>query len=299
MQWANIASKMQDIAGRSFTVRAVRDRTELLLGHYAANDRASLNKSGTEEQYRAREVLLQEVLDLAREHGVKLRARCKAYPAPAATPREANCALTVQSSPAQTRDTHAAAHFDGSAGDDQSESTSQTFNQILNCNLNDSDTEDVAIQNLDDQTETVQLPGFSTSPAHKYTGQAEATAPAQCPAVRGKKRQEQSADYEFLEKRLRPEQAMKEKDFLLESRRLALEEQKLAWEKEKTLAELNLKQQELNLLADERAKARRLDAREKQHKQERKAEEHRTAAAQQQAVLSIVEKVLSKINKIE
>ncbi|KAK8781118.1 hypothetical protein V5799_017540 [Amblyomma americanum] len=77
MQWTNIASKVQDIAGRSFTVRAVRDRTELLLRHYAANDRASLNKLGTEEQYPEREVLLQEVLDLAREHGVKLRARRK------------------------------------------------------------------------------------------------------------------------------------------------------------------------------------------------------------------------------
>ncbi|KAK8770602.1 hypothetical protein V5799_012932 [Amblyomma americanum] len=96
MQWTNIASKMQGIAGRSFTVRAVRDRTEILLGHHAANDRATLNKSGTEEQYQAREVLLQEVLDLAREHGVKLRARRRAYLAPAATPGEANCAPAVQ-----------------------------------------------------------------------------------------------------------------------------------------------------------------------------------------------------------
>ncbi|KAK8778282.1 hypothetical protein V5799_020377 [Amblyomma americanum] len=187
MQWTNIASKMQGIAGRSFTVRAVRDRTELLLGRYAANDRASLNKSGTEEQYQAREVLLQEVLDLAREHGVKLRARRRAYPAPAATPGEANCAPAVQNSPAQARDIYAAAHFDGSAGDgdDQSESASQTFNQILSCDLNDNDTEDVAIQNLDDQTGTLQLPGRDTSPACPYTGQAEATAPAPRPAVRG------------------------------------------------------------------------------------------------------------------
>ncbi|XP_077507895.1 uncharacterized protein LOC144119027 [Amblyomma americanum] len=216
---------------------------ELLLGHYAPNDR---------------------------EHGVKLRARRKAYPAPAATPREANCAPAVQNSPAQARDTYAAAHFNGSAGDgdDQSQSTSQAFNQILNSNLKDRDTED-ALHNLDHQTGTVQLPGLSASPAHQYTGQAEAKAPAPRPAVRGKKRQEQSANNEFLEKRLRHEHAMKEKDFLLESRRLALEQQKLAWEKEKTLAELNLKRQELNLLADECAEARRLDARDKQHKQER------------------------------
>ncbi|KAH7957346.1 hypothetical protein HPB52_018001 [Rhipicephalus sanguineus] len=57
-----------------FTNRTVRERTYRLLERFAARDRVAIRSSGTEEEYGEREALLQEILDLARESGVTIRA---------------------------------------------------------------------------------------------------------------------------------------------------------------------------------------------------------------------------------
>ncbi|KAK8787107.1 hypothetical protein V5799_023122 [Amblyomma americanum] len=59
--------------GRELTLRAIKDRTELLVGYFRQEDRANLRKSGTEEQYTERDQLLQEISDMARDVGYMLR----------------------------------------------------------------------------------------------------------------------------------------------------------------------------------------------------------------------------------
>ncbi|XP_077497972.1 uncharacterized protein LOC144108667 [Amblyomma americanum] len=88
LKWAEIARTLSEYSAKAFTARAVRERAELLLSQYAANDRVNLRKSGTEEQYREREQLLQELIYVAREGGHKIRA-----------PRRASCCSTARSEP--------------------------------------------------------------------------------------------------------------------------------------------------------------------------------------------------------
>ncbi|KAL1467776.1 hypothetical protein MTO96_041936 [Rhipicephalus appendiculatus] len=73
-EWTNIASRMQDLTNMPFTNRTVRERTYRLLERFAARDRVAIRRSGTEEEYGERESLLQEILDLACESGVTIRA---------------------------------------------------------------------------------------------------------------------------------------------------------------------------------------------------------------------------------
>ncbi|CAN7943881.1 unnamed protein product, partial [Ixodes hexagonus] len=68
-RWVDILNSLTTAIGREFTVRAVRERADLLLGYFRQQDTANLRKSGTEEQYAEKEQLLQEVSDLAREFG--------------------------------------------------------------------------------------------------------------------------------------------------------------------------------------------------------------------------------------
>ncbi|KAH9376373.1 hypothetical protein HPB48_001760 [Haemaphysalis longicornis] len=146
MEWTEIASKMQELLQQPFTASAVRDRTELLLGQYASADRTnsyagecgdcitvayakkrclklpvyqymtSFRRSGTEENYEKRESLLHELLDMAREHGVRIRAPRRTSTAPpvrAVRTREQQAASTTASvriSAAQSRDIFAAQH---------------------------------------------------------------------------------------------------------------------------------------------------------------------------------------------
>ncbi|KAH9380049.1 hypothetical protein HPB48_006135 [Haemaphysalis longicornis] len=116
MEWTEIASNMQELLQQPFTARAVRDRTELLLGQYASADRTNLRRSGTEENYEKRESLLQELLDMAREHGVRIRAPRRTSTAPAVRAvrtREQQTASTTASvriSAAQSTDIFAAQH---------------------------------------------------------------------------------------------------------------------------------------------------------------------------------------------
>ncbi|KAG0422004.1 hypothetical protein HPB47_002148 [Ixodes persulcatus] len=68
-QWTAVTDNLNAATGRSFTVRSVRERCDLLLGHLRREDRSNLRKSGTEEQYTVKEQLLQEISDLACEFG--------------------------------------------------------------------------------------------------------------------------------------------------------------------------------------------------------------------------------------
>ncbi|XP_049524301.1 chromatin assembly factor 1 subunit A-like [Dermacentor silvarum] len=130
---------------------------------------------------------------------------------------------------------------------------------------------------------------------------------------RGKRNQAgglEQADYDFMEKRMKHDQLMKHKDFVIESRRIALEEQRHAWEKEKTLREIELKEQEPKQNAfdkaeerpirlEERAEERRQRAEERAEERRERAEERRMFTAQQQSLMGIMENILNKINTLE
>ncbi|KAH9384660.1 hypothetical protein HPB48_026669 [Haemaphysalis longicornis] len=114
MEWTEIASKMQELLQQQFTARAVRDRTELLLGQYASADWSNLRRSGTEENYEKWESLLQELLDMAREYRVRIHAPRRTSTAPAVRavrtrePQIASTTASVRISAAQSTDIFAA-----------------------------------------------------------------------------------------------------------------------------------------------------------------------------------------------
>ncbi|KAG0409717.1 hypothetical protein HPB47_013168 [Ixodes persulcatus] len=67
--WTLVYTNLLVALTRVFTIRAIRDRVDLLLGYFRQQDAANLRKSGTEEQYAEKDQLLQEISDLAREFG--------------------------------------------------------------------------------------------------------------------------------------------------------------------------------------------------------------------------------------
>ncbi|KAH7947235.1 hypothetical protein HPB52_008555 [Rhipicephalus sanguineus] len=71
--WLNVAEDLSLALGRPISARAIRERCDLLLAQFAQEDRANLRKSGTEEQYGEEETLLQEIFDVARSHGYRIR----------------------------------------------------------------------------------------------------------------------------------------------------------------------------------------------------------------------------------
>ncbi|XP_077501323.1 uncharacterized protein LOC144112338 [Amblyomma americanum] len=71
----NILRNVNFACGKPFTARALRERLDLLLGQFIANNRTNLRKSGTEEEYEEKEKLLQEISDLAREFRYKCKSR--------------------------------------------------------------------------------------------------------------------------------------------------------------------------------------------------------------------------------
>ncbi|CAN7982952.1 unnamed protein product, partial [Ixodes hexagonus] len=66
-RWTTLIENLNAATGKAYTVRAARERCDLLLGHFRREDRTNLRKSGTEEQYSEKEHLLQEISDMARE----------------------------------------------------------------------------------------------------------------------------------------------------------------------------------------------------------------------------------------
>ncbi|KAI0235667.1 hypothetical protein LSAT2_013817 [Lamellibrachia satsuma] len=70
MVWANVAATVTAALARGdflIDARRARERTQLLVKHYKSNNRAQLKKSGTEEDYTEKEMLLSEICALIRD----------------------------------------------------------------------------------------------------------------------------------------------------------------------------------------------------------------------------------------
>ncbi|KAH7978263.1 hypothetical protein HPB49_004938 [Dermacentor silvarum] len=67
--WEDVLRNVVRAVLRNLTIRAIKERVDLLVGYFRQQDTVNLRKSGTEEQYGERERLLQEVSDLMRNAG--------------------------------------------------------------------------------------------------------------------------------------------------------------------------------------------------------------------------------------
>ncbi|KAK4887475.1 hypothetical protein RN001_003746 [Aquatica leii] len=67
IRWKDILAAVIKGTSKKFTLRAIKEHLQYILMLWAKEDRDNLRKSGTEEEYNEKEVLLQQVTDLSRE----------------------------------------------------------------------------------------------------------------------------------------------------------------------------------------------------------------------------------------
>ncbi|KAG0415008.1 hypothetical protein HPB47_007813 [Ixodes persulcatus] len=256
-QWEEIAVRLKAVLGKPFSSRSVRGRFDLLVSRYATNDRRNLQKSTANS---------------------------------AATPHPPNSAAAARKAAVAARDaaasSYAAPVYGGDVGspdmslDTSSASQEATAIEIFNATFS-TPVDDAEQAPSTPPCSLVIEPPVAETPAAS-NGQPRADPQlevSQGHPVRGKRRQEQQADYDFMMKRMRHETLMKEKETEVELRRLALEENRLAWERERALME-----------AREREEDRRERAEERQ-------EEHKARVEERQSFILLIESLLSKINK--
>ncbi|CAN7991020.1 unnamed protein product, partial [Ixodes pacificus] len=264
-RWAQIANNLLSATGKSFNARAVRDRLDLLIAQFAAEDRANLRRSGTEEQYSEKEHLLQEIADLTREFKtfpVALFLK-RSYPSrqklttaersdasalldtAAATnlAYSANGNATADACRASTStDAAAAAYVATSSVVEVPESAGNIWTtcvvdtaEILSTAAA-GDTYEIVAHDLSREltaaatgTPSIDVGGHAPAASPEQTMEPEASRQVQ----RGKKGENENLI--FFEKRLQFEQATRERENNLEERRISLDEKRLVLE-EKRLA---------------------------------------------------------------
>ncbi|KAL3203819.1 hypothetical protein MRX96_053160 [Rhipicephalus microplus] len=265
--------------GKVFSVRALRERLDLLMAQFLANDRASLRKSGTEEEYDEKERLLQEVCRLARDFGYKNKSR------------------KAQSSAGQ--------RVSGGC-----------YPRHCRCYLGASVTSRLRaadlLERISQGTDIAATPGHSdetTTTANNQWQEASTNAEdrpdtARAAQVVPRRRRAQgvtaSADYEFIEKRWRHERALKDKEHALEMERLAVEKLRIERKQERSEKRHELKrdrtERELQL------REREMEIRERQLQAQldeasQKEQLSRFYKATQDAILKIVETICDKLAK--
>ncbi|CAN8019348.1 unnamed protein product, partial [Ixodes persulcatus] len=264
-RWAQIANHLLSAIGKNFSARAVRDRLDLLLAQFAAEDRANLRRSGTEEQYSEKEHLLQEIADLTREFHYKYKATAVRRAAPSrqkVTAAERSDASALRDTAAATNlaysangnatadacraststDAAAAAYVDTSSVVEVPESAGNIWTTCvvdtaeLLSTADAGDTYEIVAHDLSGEltaaatgTPSIDVGGHVPAASPEQTMEPEASRQVQ----RGKKRENENLI--FFEKRLQFEQGTRERENKLEERRISLEEKRLVLE-EKRLA---------------------------------------------------------------
>ncbi|KAF5291976.1 hypothetical protein FQR65_LT20359 [Abscondita terminalis] len=66
-RWKDVLTAIVKGTSKKFSLRAVKEHLQYILMLWAKEDRSNIRKSGTEEEYDEKEVLLQQVTDLSRE----------------------------------------------------------------------------------------------------------------------------------------------------------------------------------------------------------------------------------------
>ncbi|KAM7291995.1 hypothetical protein ISCGN_025281 [Ixodes scapularis] len=271
-QWTAVTDNLNAATGRSFTVRSVRERCDLLLGHFRREDRSNLRKSGTEEQYTVKEQLLQEISDLAHEFGYLPKVLPRSSSAVASSTAgtaagqvsiqrvsasaDQRAGLAIREAATASGSAAAAAVATGQAaaerdenGDAQSparrlllqmcESGDQPAIVTRDPAVNAASNDDCSSQNENVVSPTCDTSRISASPPRKRR-----------PLVRGKA--PRSDVVAFLDKRDTNERVLKERQLNLEERRLALEEKRLALDQRKFDEEAQGRAEERHLQAEEK-----------------------------------------------
>ncbi|KAJ9595069.1 hypothetical protein L9F63_013634 [Diploptera punctata] len=79
-RWDQVCKTVVNFTGKNFSIRSLKEHTTHLLKLWHNADKANIRKSGSEEQYREKEQLLQEVNNLVREFkGVRHPERRPSY----------------------------------------------------------------------------------------------------------------------------------------------------------------------------------------------------------------------------
>ncbi|KAH9364365.1 hypothetical protein HPB48_017030 [Haemaphysalis longicornis] len=87
-RWTEIVEKLNKDLCRSYTVRSIKERVDLIAAQFLQNDRRNLQKSGTEEGYGERDRLLQQVVDPIKEFGHRITQTAKKTAEAAAAPTD-------------------------------------------------------------------------------------------------------------------------------------------------------------------------------------------------------------------
>ncbi|KAH7955738.1 hypothetical protein HPB52_003421 [Rhipicephalus sanguineus] len=266
--WLNVAENLSLALGRPISARAIRERCDLLLAQFAQEDRANLRKSGTEEQYGEKETLLQEIFDVARSHGYRIRpgtarkaasASASSSQAPSGVERaERRVASAVRDSASATLHAEPASGEDSTGFGDQVPpnlwSTSVFDNVEVVTTAPEEPYEvvgDFSQSSPAPQEETTQ----STAPvaaggAAQAVGASAAAGAAR--ARRGRRRRTADRHLEFFERRLALEAETRERAAAQEDRRLQLEERRLDLQER----ELQQRVREFNDVHEERRQER-------------------------------------------
>ncbi|KAH7982406.1 hypothetical protein HPB52_004415 [Rhipicephalus sanguineus] len=183
-RWEGIVKNMNFALGKVFSARALRERLDLLLAQFVANDRASLRK------------LLQEICSLAKDFGYKIKSR------------KAQSSAGQRVSAAVTRDTAAATLVPASQ---------VTFEPLSA----DASSDDASLSAADLLERIVQGTDIAATPGPSDETTTTANNQRQEASTNADDRPNTEGAAQV--KRWRHERALKEKEHTLEMERLAAE----------------------------------------------------------------------------
>lgn len=272
-RWRAITEMVNRTTEKNFTARAVRERCDLLLGHFRREDRTNLRKSGTEEQYSEKEHLLQEINDMAREFGHKVKVQPRKV---GTTPGHATGPGSKASKASARAELHAANAIRETAVTAVSAAAAAAKNMANAEEAVDEDLDDMGeespaslllmqmCENGAGSTPTVATPTVAT-PATRGPSQSTSSdgangsdrtrSPpprARTVALRGKKKTRDGDVATFLQHRSHHERATRERELDLEERRLALDEKRLEFERERFAEEAQARAEERRELSEQR-----------------------------------------------
>ncbi|KAH7968147.1 hypothetical protein HPB52_006074 [Rhipicephalus sanguineus] len=252
--WLNVAENLSLALGRTISARAIRERCDLLLAQFAQEDRANLRKSGTEEQYGEKETLLQEIFDVARSHGYRIRpgaARKAASTSASSSQAPSGVDRAERRVASAVRDSASATlHAEPASGEDSTGSTAVFDNVEVFTTAPEEPYEVVG-----DFSQSSPAPQEETAPvaaggAAQAVGASAAAGAAR--ARRGRRRRTADRHLEFFERRLALEAETRERAAAQEDRRLQLEERRLDLQER----ELQQRVREFNDVHEERRQER-------------------------------------------
>ncbi|XP_029842251.2 caldesmon [Ixodes scapularis] len=313
--WTLVYSNLLVALTRVFTIRAIRDRVDLLLGYFRQQDTANLrNRSGTEEQYAEKDRLLQEIFDLAREFGHRPKtaprkgrsgaAACKRRPQSSAAAqvraakaaRDAAVARTAPLPVPSVSTVDADEEPEQYASPDLGEEGSPALNLLMQAYMENPEREEE--EDFVAPSQPVRSP--DNAPNGAGTDENVPPTPASRSSGARRKRRQQSSEMDFLERRSEQELAREDRRFALEERDMALREMQMSLEQLKYQEDAKDRAEARQALAEERraqAEERQFQAEERKiQMEERRAatEERRLLIAQQELQIQLLTRQIQK-----